>query len=221
MAVVYGLFEEETDCHMGVSAGQFTHREGFTNPARPGIHGGLQWQIGPAVKPNDLFGIAMTRADLFGQPLHDFVHQAAKHFAFMVGFCGGEHQRENRVALSTRTDQNGMPLAHAIHSLPAEVVALSSYMDQQGRSVFEAAGARQIWSAPPPVGHLVGGTIMGRDPSDSVTDSYGICHDVPNLVLAGSGLFPASDGASPTFTLLAVASRSVDHLLAGWSEQRP
>lgn len=215
-APIYGLFNEETECHMGVNAGQLTHREAFASTIRRGIYGGLQWQIGGAVKPNDLFGIAVSRVDLFGQALHDFIRSGARHFAFMIGFCGGVSSPENRVELSKSRDANGMPLARAVHSMTAGTAAMRGYMERQGQEIVEASGAREVWTGPPLIGHVTGGTIMGADRTESVTDGFGICHDVPNLVLAGSGLFPASTGASPTFTLMAVASRSADHLLEHW-----
>ena len=67
-------------------------------------------------------------------------------------------------------------------------------------------------------GHFVGGTIMGADPRQSVTDSHGRTHDVANLVLAGGGLFPCSGGASPTFTIHALSLRSATHMVKHWSD---
>ncbi len=217
MVTAHGLFDDETECHKGVNAGQLTHREGFRHSARPDVDGGLQWQIGGAVKPSDLFGIAVTRPDLSGNALHEFLRDATKHFAFMVGFCGGVATAENRVVLSSSKDRNNMRLARVEHTFTREMLAMRSYMAEQGKKVIEAAGAREAWTRMPAVGHVTGGTIMGSNAKGSVTDGFGVCHDVPNLVLAGSGLFPCSIGISPTYTIMAVASRSVSHLLENWS----
>ena len=65
--------------------------------------------------------------------------------------------------------------------------------------------------------HIMGGTIMGRSAADSVTNSYGQVHGIPNLVVAGPGLFPTSGGVNPTFTAHAVTARSAEHLLGEWS----
>jgi choline dehydrogenase-like flavoprotein len=64
--------------------------------------------------------------------------------------------------------------------------------------------------------HIMGGTIMGRTAKDSVTNSFGQVHGIPNLVIAGPGLFPTSGGVNPTFTLHAVTARSAAHLLEVW-----
>ncbi len=59
---------------------------------------------------------------------------------------------------------------------------------------------------------------MGLDSQTSVTDSYGACHDVKNLLITGSSLFPTSGGVNPTFTLHALATRTSEHLLKDWRD---
>jgi choline dehydrogenase-like flavoprotein len=56
----------------------------------------------------------------------------------------------------------------------------------------------------------MGTTQMGTDPTRSVTDSFGRSHDVPNLFVAGSSLFPTVGTANPTLTLAALALRTAD-----------
>ncbi len=218
MAFVYGLFLQETEPYMGVSAGQFTHRSaGIRDPRHPRAFGGYQWQIAPAVKPNDIFGIAVTRPDLFGTRLRDFLLRAAKHLAYMVGFAGGEPVRSNRMTLAGETDRLGMPLARVEHSTDASAMETWRYLLEQGQAVMQAAGSESMWTGPRATGHVIGGTIMGTDPAASVTDEFGRAHDVSNLFAAGAGLFPTGGGVGPTFTIHAVALRSVEHLLRNWS----
>lgn len=216
----YGLFNEDTQCHLGVNAGQYTYREGLRNEARPGAFGGIQWQLGPAVKPNDLFGIAVTRMDLYGRALSTFMQRASRSFAYMIGFCAGVPFADNRVTLSDREDHLGVPLARVTHRHPPDISAMRSYMIEQGNAALAAAGAEEIWHGPPVTGHLVGGTLFGTNPRHSVVDGYGRCHDAGNVIVAGSGLFPSSGGISPTYTLHAVADRSTEFLLRNWKEIR-
>jgi choline dehydrogenase-like flavoprotein len=54
---------------------------------------------------------------------------------------------------------------------------------------------------------------MGSDPATSVTDSYGRCHDLRNLIIAGGSLFPTVGAINPTLTLYALADRTAGHLL--------
>jgi choline dehydrogenase-like flavoprotein len=62
----------------------------------------------------------------------------------------------------------------------------------------------------------MGGTIMGTSPENSVCNAFGQTHDIANLVIAGPGLFPTSGGVNPTYTVLALAARSSEHLLKNW-----
>ena len=84
---------------------------------------------------------------------------------------------------------------------------------EQGKSVFEAAGAEEAWSAPPFAMHNMGGTVMGTKAENSVTDSYGRTHELENLFIAGPGLFPSSGAVNPTFTIHALALRTVQEML--------
>ncbi|MDQ1302395.1 MAG: hypothetical protein QG595_378 [Pseudomonadota bacterium] len=215
----FGLFREQTQPWMGISAGQLMYREGYVNDARPAAFGGYQWQLAPAMKPNDLLGIALSKPQLFGPALQRFLETASQHIGMMIGFGSGVPERDNRVELDAGLDREGYRLARTVHRYSAELLALWKHMQDEARAVFSAAGARDHWtSSGMPTGHVVGGTIMGTNARDSVCDSFGRTHEVRNLLLAGAGLFPCSGGASPTFTIHAVSLRSARQLIAHWSD---
>lgn len=58
--------------------------------------------------------------------------------------------------------------------------------------------------------HPTGGLIMGTDPGNSVTNSYGQVWDTPNVFVTGAALYPQNPGANPTDTLCALAYRAGD-----------
>jgi len=60
--------------------------------------------------------------------------------------------------------------------------------------------------------HHLGTTRMHTSPKLGVVDPNCRVHDVDNLYLAGSSVFPAFGYANPTFTIVALALRLVDHL---------
>ena len=62
--------------------------------------------------------------------------------------------------------------------------------------------------------HEVGGAIMGTSPANSVTNQYGQTWDVPNLYLTDGATFPSSSDKNPTITIMALAWRAGEHLLA-------
>lgn len=217
--LVYGLFDEDTRCYMGAFGGQLLNQDGYPKKthARSGAFGSYQWMIAQAVKPNDLLGISTTRPDLVGAPLQVFMKRAARGFAGMTAVIEDLPLAANRVTLSEEKDALGVPLARAVHDAHAQSSALWEATLREGKAVFEAAGAREVWTGPRGSMHIMGGTIMGRSARDSVTNGVGQVHGLPNLFVAGPGLFPTSGGVNPTFTVHALAARSAAHLLRNWN----
>ena len=60
--------------------------------------------------------------------------------------------------------------------------------------------------------HIYGTTMMGSDPATSILDADQIHHQVRNLVVVGSGSFPAGSQSNPTLTICAVAMKAADKL---------
>lgn len=72
--------------------------------------------------------------------------------------------------------------------------------------------------SPPPrllkADHHMGTTRMHRDPRHGVVDAECRVHGMANLYLAGSSVFPTGGGVNPMLTILAMAFRLADHLVA-------
>lgn len=211
---VYGLFPGETEPHLGPTGGQLMCHDHYDDKgALKGGFGSYQWLIANAMKPNDLLGIANTRPDIYGPALDPFMRRAARHLGNMV-FVGEDIPRpENRVTLGAGRDRQGIPLARATHDITAETDAMAKHAVAEGLAIFGAAGATETWPGPRFGMHIMGGTVMGEDPAHSVTDSYGRCHELDNLYIAGPGLFPTSGAVNPTFTIHALARRTAEHIL--------
>ncbi len=60
--------------------------------------------------------------------------------------------------------------------------------------------------------HHMGTTRMHDDPKCGVVDSHCRVHEVSNLYIAGSSVFPTSGCVNPTFTIVALTIRLADHL---------
>jgi choline dehydrogenase-like flavoprotein len=63
-------------------------------------------------------------------------------------------------------------------------------------------------------GHVVGTHRMGDDPDKFVVDANQRSHDVQNMWVVGSGSFPTVCTANPTLTLMALAFKSADSIIA-------
>jgi choline dehydrogenase-like flavoprotein len=60
--------------------------------------------------------------------------------------------------------------------------------------------------------HFLGTTRMHDNPRNGVVDADCRVHDVPNLFIAGSSVFPTGGFANPTLTIVALALRLATHL---------
>ena len=218
--LVFGLFDENTEPYMGAFGGQLLNQDAYpkTTHAAGGAFGSYQWMIAQAVKPNDLLGISTSRPDLIGPALDSFMRRAVHGFAGMTAVCEELPRADNRVTLADERDGYGVPLARVRHEIAAESSALWRAALDDGRAVFRAAGARDVWTGAQGAMHIMGATVMGRSARDSVTNAFGQVHGIPNLVIAGPGLFPTSGGVNPTFTVHALAARTAAHLTAHWRD---
>ena len=136
-----------------------------------------------------------------------------------IGAFGEElPNAENRVELIGEKDEFGMPLGKIIHSFDQDAVGVWEANFVEGLQIAKAAGAKEAWSGrgAQPTIHLMGGTIMGTNAGDSITDSYGQTHEIPNLYVAGPGLFPTCGASNPTYTIFALSLRGAEHLASNW-----
>ena len=215
--MVYGMFPQETNSFFGATGGQLFNQDGFAKDSDAGAYGSRQWEIGLATKPNDLLGIAMSRPDIYGEALHKFMHDAARHIGAMVGVCEDQPNVDNRVELSSEKDRFGFPLARTVYEYSADCLKLWEISAREGVEITRAAGATDAWHGPLGGQHIMGGTIMGSDPSKSVVNRYSQTHDVDNLFVGGGGVFPTSSCVNSTFTLHATSLMSAQHLRDQWS----
>jgi choline dehydrogenase-like flavoprotein len=77
----------------------------------------------------------------------------------------------------------------------------------------ELDGAKAI-AAGGSIIHEVGGAIMGRDAATSVTDSFCRTWDVANLYVTDGAPFASNADKNPTLTIMALAWRAADDLIA-------
>lgn len=137
---------------------------------------------------------------------------------------------ENRIMLAQETDALGMPKAgldwrprEADESTFRAVAGrLRAYWARQGLDqacpldwhVDEADGDMAFTDRAEAYAHPSGSARMGTDPAQSVVRPDLFCHDVPNLSVASAAVFPTAGSANPTLTILELALRHADGLLA-------
>ncbi len=133
--------------------------------------------------------------------------------------------RTSRVMLSNIRDRFGVPCVNlhwSVDALTQRTVkeAALRFAGLLQRSGFGATYVppdrrpldwpHRLW----PACHHMGTTRMSTDPTLGVVDGDCKAHDLDNLYIAGSSVFPTVGHANPTLTLTALALRLGEHLKA-------
>jgi choline dehydrogenase-like flavoprotein len=213
------MFDEDVENHMGTLGAQYMSYERYGKTAHKSTFGSTFIVAGSSLKLSGLGGIANARPELFGADLHAFVKRAVKNLSRMNAFGEEQPKIENRLELASEKDEFGMPLGRIIHSYDDNDTALWIANFEEGLKIARATDAKEVWQgrAAPPTIHLMGGTIMGTGAANSVVDSFGQTHEVPNLYCAGPGIFATAGASNPTYTIFALSLRGAEHLAKNWS----
>ena len=90
--------------------------------------------------------------------------------------------------------------------------AAMAYIPEMLKSVpFEEVKFLQNW---PTLGHVQGSTRMGTSIENSVVDRDLVHHDIRNLVVVGTSVFPTTGSVNPTLTASALSLRAAEMLTA-------
>ena len=138
---------------------------------------------------------------------------------------------ESRIYLSDEKDELGIPRvvvdwrysAQDIHSVKETLKVLQEELTRLGIGELEFDENTledELLRFGAYGGHHIGTARMGTDPMTSVVDRNCKVHDVENLYIAGSAVFPTSSQANPTLTLTALAVRLADHIIGQFSEEK-
>jgi choline dehydrogenase-like flavoprotein len=104
--------------------------------------------------------------------------------------------------------------AHEILALAAGVPRwrvgddVDAYVERLKRVPLRAGGHR-LFAA-----HQMGTCRMGSDPQTSVANPYGELHDVPGVWIGDASAFPTASGTNPMITIMALARRTAEAILA-------
>ncbi len=136
----------------------------------------------------------------------------------LFGITDHQPHPENRLVLSSQTDETGMPKVR-IHSdyRDVELATLGTMQDRlmQWAHACQPKAITELFSSysHPSVTHLAGTCIMGSDPTTSVTDHHGRVHDSPNLFITDASILPGQGmGDSPSLTIHALALRTAEEI---------
>jgi choline dehydrogenase-like flavoprotein len=211
-------------------------RSGFTHPL---LGKGLNEQVGLEVSV-DLSGIDNYRGSTsetgIGYMLYDGGHRAQRAAGvfitnnspqidgalrlergrwrqrLLLGFSFEDlRSNENYVAVSERDPERPETVykghsdytQRSIVALPQVLPKLLASLPVEGFTIGRPAKTEA---------HILGTTVMGKTPQDSIIDRHLVHHQVRNLLVLGSGAFPTTAPAHPTLTLSALPLWAAAHL---------
>jgi choline dehydrogenase-like flavoprotein len=150
--------------------------------------------------------------------------EAVKQGSWMLNFAGfGEclPYYENFVEIDKGVvDVFGIPVLRITMAWGENEKKMIRDMGVQAGEMMEAAGGRNVRTFAledrvPGYGiHEVGVARMGADPKTSVLNQFLQTHDVKNLFVMDGACMPSGGCQNPTLTIMALAVRSSDYLMA-------
>jgi choline dehydrogenase-like flavoprotein len=167
---------------------------------------------------NTMFPQSAFWAKGFGSNYKKQVRDYAGAFIDMGGFGEVLARYENYVDIDPEVkDKWGIPALCFHYKFGDNEKKMAADMSDAAREMFEQAGIeivevkRQVltegWSI-----HELGTARMGTDPKTSVLNQFQQSHDVKNLLVVDGSSHVSASCHNPTWTIMALAWRSCDHL---------
>jgi choline dehydrogenase-like flavoprotein len=149
----------------------------------------------------------------WGEVLREYMRDYV-HWSTLGALCEFLPQTQNRVTLANETDRHGLPVAHFSYSKCDNDNLLMAAAQQSMERILKAAGATEVMTIQR-YAHLVGGARMAANPQDGVVDSDNRVFGIPNLYITDGSVLPTQGAANPALTIMAIAARAADRLIAG------
>lgn len=172
--------------------------------------------------PVEASGVLPPDVPRYGAAWRDFFKSAYNSTAML--FIDPEilPSENNRLDLDPDlTDDLGRPVVRITFDIGENEKKMIPWLQDRAEEIAKAMGATRIWRRPALTGpistHDTGGTRMGDDPANSVTDGFGRVHDTPGLTVVGGSSFVSLPPVNPALTILALSLRAADAVLSDLS----
>ena len=215
-AELHGVFDEPLDGYMGPSNSIWSHEFYETNIDR-GFVRGFIYECSRGWGPVSTAVTGMMRGRIpWGEDHHRAYRELFKRTASLYAICEDLPELHNTITLDPDlTDSNGIAAPKVTYTVSENSQKMLDFAVARGTEVLEAAGAKDILIESP-LGeggwHLMGTARMGTDPSTSVVNEWGRCHDVKNLFIVDGSIFVTCAGVNPTRTIQALALYIADSM---------
>ena len=133
-----------------------------------------------------------------------------------------------RVQLTKEKDIFGIPKARIEWEFSGRDIASIQHFSKELGAMFReydigkfysTFGSNSIdWKYVSIHSHFLGAARMGTNETNSVTNSFGLLHDIPNVFVCGPALFPSYGNANPVLSIAAFSLRTGAKIAATMKE---
>lgn len=221
LGYVEGLFSEDLQSNFGPQGSCIASHEFYRSQYSGETARGFTMQIIRGPHPVESAKRWYDRGNLrWGNSHHHEFKKLFNHTAHISIIMEDPPSANNSITSTSNkeiTESVFLAPAKVNYQLDMSVVkSLKVALDLASQVLYEAGAKKVIKFAPVRDAgwHILGTARMGHDPSTSVVDSYGECHDVSNLFIADSSVFVTSASVNPAATIHALGLRTGNRILA-------
>ncbi|MCK5324656.1 MAG: GMC family oxidoreductase, partial [Woeseiaceae bacterium] len=220
-AVVNSVFDEPLNDYKGVQVTRIIH-DFYENDEDRGFYGGGGIDARPLWSATPIFHTLQglpPDVPTWGTAFKDaLAHNFTRQMCFVGSTTSLALDRNNITLDPESTDAWGRPALRVTYHDHDDDMAMAKFLQDRSEELSDAAGAAKSWRRPvTPLtdsAHLLGTCRMGDDPAVSVVDRDHRSHDVPNLFICDGSSFVTSGRGQPTMTIMALAFRAADKIMA-------
>ncbi len=152
----------------------------------------------------------------YGKKFKDELFEPGPWTIGMNGFGEILPYHDNRMELTSETDDWGIPIIKFYTTLRENELKMREDMKTAAVEIFEAAGFKNVqgWDKSYGVGlgiHEMGTARMGKDSKTSVLNKWNQVHEVKNVFVTDGACMTSSACQNPSLTYMALTARAADH----------
>lgn len=187
-------------------------------------HAGMRINFFNQPPADRIVGQALGEGHL-GQSLDERITYLSSHLVQVNAFHGQLPEAHNRVTLSDKKDILGIPRPRIHFKVGAWTYTSAFVAAKKFKEISNACSGQEFRLGASPANpdsgtrhhfssnnHIMGTTIMGLKPEDSVVDSECRVHGCENLFIASSSVLSASGVNNVSLTIAALAIRVADSI---------
>ena len=207
-AYIFGLMDRKMNAYKGPILGNVMVQDWYeTDQNRDFARG---FVLESSVPQPFYFGVSSP--SLWGNELKNMI-DAYDHMAGWWVAGEGLPNDRNTISLDPQVkDHRGLPVARMTHEWLDNDLKAIEYGCQTAVDLLEAAGATKTYVGALQTAHAMGTVRMGESAINSVTNSFGQTHDIPNLFICDPSIFPTGASVNTTLTSMALTSRAIEFM---------